>query len=134
MVSLKQLFEWFATGKFPTEDQFAEQFKSFWHKSEKLPPTAIQNVEEIIDQIQLERRLTLKMETATIDLYIDEPMTIYKAAGYNVASLKVNDVNVVLDTIVSVDVPAKSIVTFETTRVLTDPTAYLYIYAKVKTT
>lgn len=36
MVSLKQLFEWFTTGKFPTEAQFAEQFKSFWHKSEKI--------------------------------------------------------------------------------------------------
>ncbi|MDR2954402.1 MAG: hypothetical protein LBV43_04910 [Prevotella sp.] len=133
MVSLKQLFEWFSTGKFPTEDEFAEQFKSFWHKSEKIPPTSIMNVDEIIGQMQMERRLTLNMGTATMDVYIDEPMTIYKVAGYNVATVKVNGVNVVLDATVSVSIPAKSVVTFECTRTLTDPTAYLYIYAKVKT-
>ena len=41
MVSIKQLFEWFTTGKFPNEDQFQEQFKSFWHKSERLPQTQV---------------------------------------------------------------------------------------------
>lgn len=41
MVSLKQLFEWFTTGKFPTEAQFAEQFKSFWHKSERIDQSSV---------------------------------------------------------------------------------------------
>lgn len=45
MVSIAQLFEWFTTGKFPTEAQFAEQFKSFWHKSEKIPATQIENID-----------------------------------------------------------------------------------------
>lgn len=48
MVSLKQLYEWFATGKFPTEPQFQEQFKSFWHKSERLPLTQILGLQEEI--------------------------------------------------------------------------------------
>lgn len=53
MVSLKQLFEWFTTGKFPTEAQFAEQFKSFWHKSEKLPQTAILGLNEALEGLSI---------------------------------------------------------------------------------
>ncbi|GAB6009547.1 SGNH/GDSL hydrolase family protein [Dysgonomonas reticulitermitis] len=49
MVSLKQLFEWFTTGKFPTEAQFAEQFKSFWHKSERINQSAVLGLNEALD-------------------------------------------------------------------------------------
>ena len=51
MVSIAQLFEWFATGKFPTASQFAEQFKSYWHKSEKLPIEQIFGLKEEIDRV-----------------------------------------------------------------------------------
>ena len=40
MASLAQIFQWFQTGKFPTEDQFQQTFSSFWHKSEKISPAA----------------------------------------------------------------------------------------------
>lgn len=49
MVSLKQLFEWFTTGKFPTEAQFAEQFKSFWHKSERIPQEQVFGLNNALD-------------------------------------------------------------------------------------
>jgi len=48
MVSLKQLFEWFTTGKFPTEAQFSEQFKSFWHKSEKIAMSVIFGLDDAL--------------------------------------------------------------------------------------
>lgn len=51
MVSIKQLFEWFATGKFPSEAQFGEQFKSFWHKSERLPIEQIFGLQEEIANV-----------------------------------------------------------------------------------
>ena len=41
MISLKQIFEIFKTGKTPTELQFKETFSSFFHKSERLPQTQI---------------------------------------------------------------------------------------------
>lgn len=49
MVSLKQLYEWFTTGKFPTQAQFAEQFKSFWHKSEKIDQSSILGLSDALD-------------------------------------------------------------------------------------
>ncbi|NDV97623.1 hypothetical protein D0T84_22465, partial [Dysgonomonas sp. 521] len=52
MVSLKQLFEWFTTGKFPTEAQFAEQFKSFWHKSERLPQSQVLGLTDALNDLE----------------------------------------------------------------------------------
>jgi len=40
--SLAQIFSWFKTGLFPTEQQFKDTFSSFWHKSEKIDATAIE--------------------------------------------------------------------------------------------
>lgn len=57
MVSLKQLFEWFTTGKFPTEAQFAEQFKSFWHKSERIPQTQVLGLNEALDDKATKKEL-----------------------------------------------------------------------------
>jgi hypothetical protein len=37
MADLNQIFNWFRTGKTPTEQQFRDTFQSFWHKSEKIP-------------------------------------------------------------------------------------------------
>lgn len=50
MVSLKQLYEWFTTGKYPTEIQFQEQFKSFWHKSERMPLTQVLGLVDFINK------------------------------------------------------------------------------------
>jgi len=42
MVSLAQIFSWFETGDFPTQQQFQDTFSSFWHKGEKISATAIE--------------------------------------------------------------------------------------------
>ncbi|MCD8041452.1 MAG: hypothetical protein LUH10_00150, partial [Tannerellaceae bacterium] len=43
--SLKQIFEWFKKGKYPTEEHFADTFFSFWHKTEdKLPIEAVEDL------------------------------------------------------------------------------------------
>jgi len=40
--SLTQIFSWFKTGLFPTEQQFKDTFSSFFHKGEKIPAIAIE--------------------------------------------------------------------------------------------
>ena len=78
MVSLKQLFEWFTTGKFPTEAQFAEQFKSFWHKSERIAMSYISglvaalNGKANIDDVAISL-LYLPDVTTKNDLYTTYP-------------------------------------------------------------
>jgi len=42
MASLQLILSWFKTGLFPTEEQFRKTWLSFWHKSEKIPATAIE--------------------------------------------------------------------------------------------
>jgi hypothetical protein len=42
MASLSQILSWFKTGLFPTEDQFYQTWNSFFHKSCKIPATAIE--------------------------------------------------------------------------------------------
>lgn len=87
------------------------------------------------DKIQLERRICLNMETNTHTMFIGEAMTIYKVNGSNVASLTINDVDVPIDsTDTPIDIDEKSFVTFTIDRELTNPTAYLYVYARVKVT
>ena len=43
MVSLATIISWFKTGLYPTEDQFRETWLSFWHKSEKIPISQIED-------------------------------------------------------------------------------------------
>lgn len=41
MANLSDIFDWFSVGRTPTAQQFRDTFSSFFHKSEKLPQTAI---------------------------------------------------------------------------------------------
>ncbi len=43
MASLATIISWFRTGLYPTEDQFRETWLSFWHKSQKIPMSQIEN-------------------------------------------------------------------------------------------
>jgi hypothetical protein len=43
MASLATIISWFKTGSYPTEDQFRETWLSFYHKSEKIPVSSIEN-------------------------------------------------------------------------------------------
>lgn len=44
MATLAQIYNWFMTGKKPTQDQFWESWGSFWNKSEPIPQNAISNL------------------------------------------------------------------------------------------
>jgi hypothetical protein len=46
MASLSQIFSWFETGDYPTEQEFRETFLSFFHKSEKIPVSSIEGLQE----------------------------------------------------------------------------------------
>jgi hypothetical protein len=41
MATLAQILNWFKTGLYPTEEQFAQTWQSFWHKSESIPAAKI---------------------------------------------------------------------------------------------
>jgi hypothetical protein len=46
---LSTIKNWFKTGSIPTQLQFWAVFDSFWHKSEKLPISSIDQLDSIID-------------------------------------------------------------------------------------
>jgi hypothetical protein len=148
------LKSWFRTGLYPTQEQFWDLFDSYYHKLEGINfddvtglieylnerNTEILNqVNEIVTEaaknLQLQRRIQLTMERTTQDLFFDEEMTIYRVGGNNVASMTVTigdtATPIALDTDVEVLIPAGSIAIFSIVKQLTDPTAYLYIRAKV---
>lgn len=44
MATLSQIYDWFMTGKKPTQAQFWVSWGSFWHKEETIPQSAISNL------------------------------------------------------------------------------------------
>lgn len=49
--SLSTLFGWFIRGLKPTANQFRDVFLSFWHKDEKLPMSAIDQLPETLNDL-----------------------------------------------------------------------------------
>lgn len=88
------------------------------------------NLQETVKRLQLERRLSITMASSVHQMFVGEKMTIYRVEGLNVDTLKINDININLNANVNIVIPAKSLVTFAITTQLTDPSAYLFIYAK----
>lgn len=43
-IPLKTILSWFQAGDFPTEQQFAESWKSFYHKEENIPVDKVENL------------------------------------------------------------------------------------------
>lgn len=87
---------------------------------------------EYARKLQLERRISLRMESASTEMFIGEKMTIYRVEGQNISSLKINGQAVDMDRAVSIQVAPKSLVQFDIASQLTDPVAYLFIYAKAE--
>lgn len=48
MISLNDIFKWFENGDIPTEKHFQMTFRSFFHKSEKIPAESIDKLEELL--------------------------------------------------------------------------------------
>ncbi|MFP9114585.1 hypothetical protein ACLI1A_11630 [Flavobacterium sp. RHBU_3] len=49
-ININTILDWFKSGKKPTEQQFADSWKSFWHKDDSIPQTAIENLETTLDE------------------------------------------------------------------------------------
>ncbi|GAB6122265.1 hypothetical protein [Dysgonomonas termitidis] len=87
---------------------------------------------DTLERLQLERRISLTMETKEMEIFIGEEMTIYKVDVLNVKSLTIDDEiftnlnSIQLDKKIEKRSKVKFIIETQTT----DPTAYLFIYAK----
>lgn len=90
-----------------------------------------ENLAEYAKQLQLERRLAINLGLSSpYEMFIGEAMTIYRVEADKVSTVKINDTVVALDKTISVKIPAKSLVSFSVDGGTTDPTKYLFIYAK----
>lgn len=48
MASLAEIYDWFMTGKKPTQAQFWASWGSFWHKDEDIPQSAIAELTTVL--------------------------------------------------------------------------------------
>ncbi|WP_395075420.1 hypothetical protein [Flavobacterium sp.] len=51
MIPIQTILTWFQTGKRPTQQQFADSWSSFWHKSESIPVANIDGITELFAPI-----------------------------------------------------------------------------------
>lgn len=81
MVSLQQILEWFKTGLFPTQEQFEQTWRSFWHKWEKIPGTQIEGFPALTpDGIETQIKIWIGMEDELpVDTERSETKTLYIA-------------------------------------------------------
>lgn len=79
MATLKDIFGWFASGKTPTEAQFSETWKSFWHKSEKLPIEQIQGLQDALKKATTDNKGIFSTSVALMSSY---PVTDNKKGWY----------------------------------------------------
>lgn len=49
MAALAQIYDWFMTGKKPTQAQFWASWGSFWHKEEGIPQSAITDLSVVLN-------------------------------------------------------------------------------------
>lgn len=89
--SISTILDWFRTGKKPTQSQFWDTWKSFWHKEEVIPQTSIENlIESLNSKVNDTVTLTIKNEIPdsanlndyTTGLYI-QPLNAWAASGLN---------------------------------------------------
>lgn len=85
---------------------------------------------EVVKKLQLERRISLTMESSGTEMFIGEEMTIYRIEAYNVSECRINGNIVPIGKNVDIHIPKGSLATFGITRPGTDPRGYLFIYAK----
>ena len=49
MITLAEIYNWFMTGKKPTQAQFWASWGAFWHKLEKIPVSTIEGLINILN-------------------------------------------------------------------------------------
>lgn len=140
------LKSWFKRGAKPLASQFAAWIDSFWHKDESIPIGSITNlstilgnkidrseIENITSKLSLERKIPLSLFNGTpFEMFIGEELTLYNIISDNVKTLTINGQNVALDSNISYEVPAKTILTFFIETTLTDSAGYLYVLGRAK--
>lgn len=53
MTTLNEILSWFRRGARPTQEQFAKTWKSFWHKSEKIPQEQILHLSDTLRMLSM---------------------------------------------------------------------------------
>lgn len=51
-ININTILQWFKAGKMPTEQQFSDSWKSFWHKDETIPQAKIENLESDLQGLE----------------------------------------------------------------------------------
>lgn len=85
---------------------------------------------DAVKKLQLERRISLTMESRETEIFIGEEMTIYRVEAYKVSECHINGNVVPVGRDIEISVPKGSMVTLNVTRSDTDPRSYLFIFAK----
>jgi len=49
MATLAEIYNWFMTGKKPTQAQFWESWGSFWNKGESIPQSSVSNLTTVLN-------------------------------------------------------------------------------------
>lgn len=85
-------------------------------------------------RLQLERRISLTMETQQTEMLIGEDMTIYKIDTLNVSTITIGDIKVSKPDgkILNINIKKGSLVKFVVESLTSDATVYLFIHAKAK--
>lgn len=99
-------------------------------------------LEEYASRLQLERRISATIENNPLKLFIGEEMTIYRIETKNVGTLKIGDTeidlkrkaedNTLAGAKLNIKVKEFSVLNFDIEKQLSDPQAYLFIYAKAR--
>ena len=104
MASLAQIFSWFETGDFPTEQQFRDTFSSFFHKSEKIPATQIEGgMVVFVEKIGINSLIYPKFFRYITNLTVNSVVLAGNALG---ASFTVAGINYNENTLAGVAIPA----------------------------
>jgi len=84
--------------------------------------------------LQLERRISLTMETSDFEIFIGEDMTIYKIVSKNVEALTIcgDEIEDPNSDELDILIEKGTVMDIHIERQQTDPKAYLFIYAKAK--
>jgi len=99
-------------------------------------------IQEATQKIMLERRVHFKIYKDVEEIFLDEPTTIYKISTRNISSLSINGQDVALlpvdgydgvsEAETALDFDIHQVITVSSVKQLTDPSAFIYIYAKVR--
>lgn len=75
-VDLNTIISWFQTGKKPTQNQYSDAWKSFWHKLEKIPTGDILNLDTVLNE---------KTDNTTFNFHLTDPNAhaeLFASAAY----------------------------------------------------